>query len=101
MQNFSIIDSVLNGPGPRQGPAGGTAKSPGGDGTAQGSPSSSVNSQDGRHYEGRRAPRCEKILGGGRPGVVEDGGTAGHSRAGGKTAEKGGRRQKTAGEGEG
>ena len=31
---------------------GGTAKSPRRDGMAQGSPLSSVNSQDGRHYEG-------------------------------------------------
>ena len=35
------------------GPCWGTAKSPERDGTAQESPSSSVNSQDGCDYEGR------------------------------------------------
>jgi len=49
----------------RVGPGGGTAKSPERDGTAQctSSPSSSVNAEDGRHYEGRGASRCEIISG--------------------------------------
>lgn len=44
-------------------PGGGTAKRLGRDETAQCSPSSSVNLQDGRHYEGQRTPRCETISG--------------------------------------
>jgi len=34
----------------------GDCQEPGRDGTVQGSPSSSVSSLDGRHYEGRQAP---------------------------------------------
>ena len=54
------------------GPCGGTSKSPRRDETAQGSPPPSVNSQAGRHYKGRRAPRCETISGRGRLGVTKD-----------------------------
>ena len=64
--------------------------SSGRDGAAQGSPSSSVNSQDGRYHEGRRAPRCETIS-----WVTGSGG----ERRG--TAGEDGKQRKTAGDGRG
>ena len=77
------------------GPGGGTAKTPGRDGTAKCSPSSSLNPQDGRHWQGRQAPRSETTWDRGRKGTVGDGrgrqGTVGDGRG----------RQVTAGDGRG
>ena len=69
---LSVPYSVLKSRGPRGGPAGGTTKSPGRGGMAQGSPSSSVNSQEGRYYEGGRASPRETISGRGRQGTTGD-----------------------------
>ena len=97
----------------------GESKSHGRDRTAQASPSSSVSSQDGRHYEGQRAAQWETILGGERRGTAGDDrkqrktakkraeddrrrrGTADTGGKQRKTAEDDGRRRKTAGDDEG
>ena len=81
------------------GPGGGTAKTHGRDGTAKCSPSSSLNPQDGRHWQGRQAPRSETTWDRGRSGTAGDGrgrqGTVGDGRGRSGTAGDGGGRQGT------
>ena len=87
------------------GPGGGTAKTPGRDGTAKCSPSSSLNPQDGRHWQGRQAPRSETTWDRGRQRTTGDGrgrsGTAGDSRGRQGTVGDGRGRRATAGDGRG